>query len=258
MSDHRSGPDGPMSVTVIVPNYNYGAYIREALASIAAQSHPPVQTIVYDDASSDDSVAVTENAFRELAGRLGETLLVVGNRNHGKLRGLNTVIPMATGTYTVILDADDKLHPAFLETLLPRLHSARGEDASIGFVYSDCELIDASGEVIAPGNSEPFDPEKLHDASYIPDCAPTLTTALEAVLPFDESIRVATKHHKWLRIVARGVCGIHIPQRLFSYRMHDTNMSGIGRRIFDDLGSEGRKERMLSHYWQSSSTGART
>lgn len=258
MSEHPNNPDAPMSATVIVPTYNYGAYIGDALASIAAQTRSPAQTIVYDDGSSDDTIAIVERAFRDLGDRLGETRLVAGDGNHGKLRGLNTVIPMATGTYTVILDADDQLHPAFLDVLLPRLHSARAEDDSIGFVYSDCDLIDASANVIAPGNSEPFDPDKLHDASYIPDSAPTLTAALRAVLPFDESIRVATKHHKWLKIVARGVRGIHIPQRLFSYRMHDTNMSGIGRRIFDDLGSEGRKERMLSRYWQSSTTGART
>ena len=241
---------GP-GVTLIVPNYNYGAYVGETLASIAAQTRPPAQTIVYDDGSDDGSLAAIEAAFASHSGRLGEAMLIAKPTNRGKLHALNTTIPLVEHEITVILDADDVIHPRFLEILVERLHEERSADPSVGFVYTDCELMDAQGTVIAPGNSEAFDAEKLTVSSYIPDCAPTVTTVLKAALPFDESIRVATKHHKWQRIVPTGVAGVHVPQRLFRYRMHKANISGIGVRIEADLVTGAGKEPMLSKYWQS-------
>ena len=59
---------------------------------------------------------------------------------------------------------------------------------------------------------------------------------LEAA-PYDEAIRKGTKHHKWKKIVANGWNGRHLAEPLFCYRMHDANLSGIGKRPVDTAGA---------------------
>ncbi len=81
--------------------------------------------------------------------------------------------------------------------------------------------------------AEPFDPELLlaHDKRYIPETAPTVTSVLRAVLPFDEAITIHTKQHKWKKIVRAGWKGVYFPEPLFYYRMHEHNKSGIGKKV---------------------------
>ena len=92
--------------------------------------------------------------------------------------------------------------------------------------------------------------ELLSTHSYIPECALTLSAPLKEAAPFDESIRVGTKHHKWMRIARSGWIGRYVAEPLFFYRMHDTNMSGIGRSVLDEDDKSGRKDRLLSGYWR--------
>jgi hypothetical protein len=72
--------------------------------------------------------------------------------------------------------------------------------------------------------------------------------------PYDETIRKGTKHHKWKRIVANGWRGLHIPEPLFSYRMHEGNLSGIGKRVIAEVEQGVGGERILSGYWPLQTT----
>jgi hypothetical protein len=110
-------------------------------------------------------------------------------------------------------------------------------------------LIDTYERELALGRSCRFDPELLSTESYIPDCGPTFTSALLAVSPFDENVRIGTKHWKWRKIVEAGGRGVHIPMPLFYYRMHEDNLSGIGSRILCEAKSGKIRERLLSGYW---------
>jgi glycosyltransferase involved in cell wall biosynthesis len=249
----RTTPAGEIPVAVVIPCYNYAGYVAECIDSVAAQSHQPVDLLVYDDGSTDGSVGAIDAAMRRHAGRFREATFEAPPRNAGKLHALNMTLPRVTAPITVILDADDILHRDFLSVLVHELQVAHLE-CGASFTYCDCILMDAAGVVVAEGNSMSFDPTNLEEISYIPDCAPTLTGVLMSALPFDTSIRVATKHHKWLRIVRAGHSGHYVKRRLFSYRMHGTNMSGIGARVLDDLASGSGRERILSEYWGTAPT----
>jgi hypothetical protein len=50
-------------------------------------------------------------------------------------------------------------------------------------------------------------------------------------------------------MVNNGWIGKHIPEALFRYRMHQNNISGIGKRVLADIESDYRSERILSGYW---------
>ncbi len=238
-------------LTIAVPNYNYGRFIERTLQSVLEQDYPDIELIVVDDGSTDDSV---ERVERVLAGqdRLHRAELIAFEKNRGKLAALNAAVEQARGKYFIILDADDWLSTSYASRCIGELRRCREKDESIGFIYSDCNLMSADGEYINRGRSTPFDRDLVGKLSFLPEPALTLTKALRQAGPFDERIRKATKHHKWVRIVARGWYGRYINEPLFYYRMHSDNMSGIGERVSseNDKGSYG--ERILSGYWQVS------
>ncbi|HSH42523.1 MAG TPA: glycosyltransferase family A protein [Arenicellales bacterium] len=240
-------------LTVVIPNYNYGSYIGEAVDSVLAQDYEPVELIVVDDGSSDESVAVVRERLAARDGRLHRATVMPLEENRGKLGAINAALPLIGGRYLIVLDADDWLDPGYARRCITELRERRLRDPELGFIYTDCRLVDRRGATIDRGRSAAFDRELVGRLSFLPEPALMLAEAFLQAAPFDESIRVATKHHKWRRVVANGWTGHHIAEPLFSYRMHDANMSGIGRRVLSETESGERGERILSGYWEVAS-----
>ena len=241
-------------LSVVIPNYNYGKFVGEAIASIAAQSYGPIELIVVDDASTDNSVEQVEKAFAEVGDKLQSTRLIALEQNVGKLGALNRALEHVHGHYFIILDSDDILKPEYCERTIAELEKAREEDSSIGFLYTDCMLINQEGEELDRGKSTAWDPALLDRYSFVPEPATCLAQPVLEAGPYDEAIRKGTKHHKWKRIVANGWNGRHLAEPLFCYRMHDANLSGIGKRVTAEVESGVGGERILSGYWPLQTT----
>jgi glycosyltransferase involved in cell wall biosynthesis len=235
-------------LTILIPNYNYGEYIAKAIDSIFAQDYPAIELIIVDDGSTDNSVAEIQKKFAE-NNSLHRCELVVLEQNKGKLGAINAAQDCLTGEFLITLDADDWLSPGYASRCIAELRQKRLRDPNLGFIYSDCNLVDQSGEPIDYGRSTTFKRSLVEKLSFLPEPALMLTRAFKEVMPFDESIRVATKHHKWCRIVNNGWTGYHIAEPLFYYRMHSNNLSGIGKRITSEAEKGEYGERILSGYW---------
>ncbi|WP_374764728.1 glycosyltransferase family 2 protein [Yunchengibacter salinarum] len=235
-------------LSILIPNHNYGAYVGETIRSVLTQDYSPIELIVVDDGSTDDSVAEIEKALAE-SGHLYRVKFVPLKKNAGKLAAINAVLDEVHGAFMITLDADDILVKDYCSRCMREFRIAQARDPKLGFVYSDCNLMDKYGEVIDRGRSTGFDAGLLERFSYVPEPALVVTDAFMEVTPFDETIRVATKHHKWIRMVANGWTGHHIPEPLFYYRMHDQNLSGIGKRVTNEVENGERGERILSGYW---------
>jgi len=91
-------------VSVVIPTYNYGRFIAEAVESVRRQTHREVEIIVVDDGSTDDTQAV-------LASIRDERLIVIRTENRGISAARNTGLDRATGEYIAFLDADDRWLP---------------------------------------------------------------------------------------------------------------------------------------------------
>ncbi len=102
---------GNTTLSVILPNYNYAHYIGEAIKAILSQSFRPLEVIVVDDGSTDDSVAVIEQYAR----RDPIVRLIRNNRNMGIVFSLNLGLEHASGNYIYSAAADDKVLPGFFE-----------------------------------------------------------------------------------------------------------------------------------------------
>lgn len=240
-------------LTVVIPNYNYGRFVAEAIASVDGQTYGPIELIVVDDASTDNSVDEIRKALGA-AEKLVETRLITMDENAGKLAALNRALPHVRGKYFIILDSDDILTAGYAERTIAELEKAREEDDSIGFLYTDCMLISQTGEELDRGKSAPFDPALLERYSFVPEPATCLAAPVLEAGPYDEAIRKGTKHHKWKRIVENGWMGRHLAEPLFCYRMHENNISGIGKRVIGEVERGEGGERILSGYWPLQTT----
>jgi GT2 family glycosyltransferase len=130
-------------VSVVVPNYNYGALLRARLASIAGQDLPVYEIIVLDDASGDDSVERLQDLRAELA---PIPQLHLGQANSGSVfRQWARGVALARGDFVWIAEADDLATPGFLESLVPAMQL----DASIVMAYCQSRPIDAGGAITA-------------------------------------------------------------------------------------------------------------
>jgi glycosyltransferase involved in cell wall biosynthesis len=96
MPEYQSDP----LVSVILCNFNYGAYIKEAIDSVLTQSYEHFELIVVDDGSTDDSRSIITSYD-------DHRLVKVFKPNEGQASAFNEGINVATGKYVAFLDSDD-------------------------------------------------------------------------------------------------------------------------------------------------------
>ena len=95
---------------MVIPCYNYGRYLRNAVQSALGQSHPPCEVIVVDDGSTDETP--------EVLAALGTRVRGLRKENGGHASAMNAGCGLAHGDVVFLLDADDELHPRAIETVL--------------------------------------------------------------------------------------------------------------------------------------------
>ena len=99
-------------VSVVVPCFNYGQFLKSSLASITAQTLKPVETLVIDDGSTDrDTLAILHDLPKS-------GIKIIRQENRGLAGARNTGIRESRGDYIYFVDADDVLFPDCLEKLV--------------------------------------------------------------------------------------------------------------------------------------------
>lgn len=107
--------DTPL-ISVILPVYNADEYLRQCVESVLAQTYSNWELILVDDGSTDNS-----GKMCDLAARTTSRIKVRHTKNQGVSAARNTGLNMMRGSYVAFLDADDLLHPQFLETALDKI-----------------------------------------------------------------------------------------------------------------------------------------
>ena len=123
-------------VSVIVPLYNAAPYIGEALESIVASTYRPIEVIVVDDGSTDDSLRIAQAFAAEHA-----EVKVFHQENAGVSSARNNAIREAQGEWILPVDADDKISPTYIE------HAVEAIDKDVHIIGCRAEFFGAkSGE----------------------------------------------------------------------------------------------------------------
>jgi len=124
-----------MKVSVIIPNYNYGRFLRQAIQSALDQTVKPHEVIVVDDGSSDNS--------RQILDPFGDSIILVEQANAGVAAARNNGAAIATGDLLAFLDADDYWQGQKLEKQVQKFSSP-----DIGFAHCGMTNVDENGNRI--------------------------------------------------------------------------------------------------------------
>jgi SAM-dependent methyltransferase len=207
---------GAPTVSVVITTYNHAHYLREAIASVLAQTRPADEIIVVDDGSSDHPECVA----REFA-----EIQLITQPNQGLSAARNTGLAAARGTYILFLDADDRLTEIALATGVACLE----KHPSWTLSYGAFRLFwpDPAHQVICAARPVGRDPYRTLLSE---NCIGMHGTVLyrRAVLAdiggFDTTLRACEDYDVYLRLAQDRDMGSS-PEVLAEYRQHDDNMS---------------------------------
>jgi O-antigen biosynthesis protein len=212
----KKWPETRPLISVVIPSFNYGRYVEEAVDSVLSQTFQDFEIIVIEGGSTDDTPHIlrsfqkpkTKVYLREERHLLGD------NRNFG--------ISRSRGKYICCLDADDKLRPTYLEKAL--------------FLLETCHYDIASTSVQCFGGSN-----LLWQVAVKPSLEEiTRGNQFSVVAVFRKDLwKKAGGYHDWglgkdyvvedwdlwVRMMALGARAINIPEALMLYRVHDASLS---------------------------------
>ena len=211
-----------LTTTVVIPLYNGGRYIAEAIQSVLRQTHVPDEIIVVDDGSRDGGPAIV----RDLAQRHPITLITQANSGVSSARNLG--ISRARGQLIAFLDPDDVWYPSHLEELIRPFKEARG--TMPGWTYGNVDQIDPDGELVASSVLNAFQkgthPGTVmdclrHDVLVRPSAALISRPALEAVGGFDTGLSGYEDDDLFRRLIQAGYANVFIDQPLSCWRVYE-------------------------------------
>lgn len=206
-------------VSIIIPHYNSGGLIYQALDSIKAQSFHDVETIIVDDVSTDNSLSDTSLAAYPAWMRLRLILL---ESNGGPARTRNVGFRLSTGRGICLLDADDWLDD---KTLIERWRVV-DSDPAVAAAFSTMTYADAKrknlGTVILKG-AEAFSYADFTSNKF--PCSALLFRRRSLALdPFDDSLIYGEDYECFSRIAQRGGVYRVAPGTVW-YRQHGNSLT---------------------------------
>jgi glycosyltransferase involved in cell wall biosynthesis len=211
-------------VTIAVPNLNHGRYLGEALQSIFAQG-VPVEVVVMDGGSEDDSAEIIERWKNRLMGwRFGP--------DDGQASAVNLGITMGSAPYVCWLNSDDVFLPGGLRQLLGVLSECHKPPVA----YGRCWTLNERGRRLFPYVTAPFRPWLLKNYCFIAQPAALIRRAAwEALGGLDGRLKMAMDYDLWWRLYRRFGPFLYIRRFVAGSRMHrDTKTSRNRYEHYDE------------------------
>lgn len=198
-------------ISVVVPVFEMGRFLPEAIASIEAQGRDDLEIIVVDDGSSDDTPQVIAS--------LGDRVIALHQENQGPAAARNAGLAIATGDVIAFLDADDLWPAGKLARQLERLEQDPELDAVLGRI----QYVAVDGGEMPDIEFEDLGEKTLshvHLGSGL-----YRRRAFDRLGHFDERLRHSEDIDWFLRAREAELRMTILPEVTLVYRLHDTNMT---------------------------------
>jgi len=206
----RSLPPWPRDVpfvSVVIPCYNNGQYVDEAVQSVLEQTLQDFDITIVNDGSTDTETVDILNSLE-----WPKTRVIHLPQNMGLPAARNTGIREAKGKYICCLDADDKLQPTYLEKATAMMESNSG----ISFVGSWTQVFGSESRV---WYASQFDPDQITYSNQFGPAAVFRRLAWEKVGGIFEEMREGFEEWEfWIRLTGHGYRGYQISEKLILYR----------------------------------------
>lgn len=199
-------------VSVVIPCFNQGQFVDEAVASVRMQSFSDLEIIIVNDGSTDSYT----NEL--LAGYNRDDIKVITTGNRGLAAARNSGIQAASGQYILPLDGDDKIEPGYVEKAVAILK----QKPEVGIVYCRAKLF---GEVETDWDLPEYSLSQMLIDNIIFCSALFRREDWLSVGGYDEGMIYGWEDYSlWLSFIERGRKVYQIPEQLFSYRVASDSM----------------------------------
>lgn len=196
-------------VSIIMPSYNCGYYVEDAIRSVQAQTYQNWELIFVDDCSTDETVSIM------LALRENDNRICIYNnvQNSGAAISRNNGLRHANGRWIAFLDSDDLWEPTKLEKQIRFM-----EENNYKFSYTCYSEMDYDGKETGMVVSGPSHVTKTGMFAYCwPGCLTVMYDANEVGLLQIEDIKKNNDYAMWLKVCKKADCYL-LPEVLAKYR----------------------------------------
>jgi GT2 family glycosyltransferase len=195
-------------VSVIIPCFNYAAFIQDAIESVLNQSFQAYEIIVINDGSTDDSLAKIQK-YKAAAH-------VIDQKNQGVIQTKNIGLQHASGDWVVFLDADDVMDKDFLQKMY-----AVSRKTNADVVYSAMRLTGSESGVFW---SRPFSRRSLRKGNYINNSALIRRSLLQSIGGYSKKMHFGYEDWElYVHLADVGAKFQYIREPLLLYRRHLSN-----------------------------------
>jgi len=208
------------TVSVVIPCHNYGRYLGKAIDSVLAQTVKPLEIIVADDGSTDNTA--------EVVARYGAAVKYQKFDHRGVCVIRQAMLDEPKGEWFLNLDADNWIEPDFLEKALEIVARHR-DDETFAFVYPDLQCF---GDTVGLKKVPDFDVALLKSKNYI-DMNSLIRLKAARMAGFDSMFCIGMEDYDFfLTMVKRGFWGQRLPGGLLHYRVHTGSVTHTAVRKF--------------------------
>jgi glycosyltransferase involved in cell wall biosynthesis len=219
------GSDCMTEISVIIPTYNRGIFLSEAIQSVLAQTYKDYEIIVVDDGSTDDT--------KEQVRAFGDQIRYIYQENQGPSAARNMGIQNAKGKYIAFCDSDDRFLPTKLEKQMEFIRN----NPECYMLYSWYYNVNEKGEI-----TKLRKPLTCENQEHLQYCLFTrkFTIRTSTVLVhkscfekaglFNEKFWYSQDWDMWLRLAAyyHGYC---VEEPLSEYWLHGDNRSSLSVKV---------------------------
>lgn len=209
--------DNPLISVIIPVGAGHEEYLKQALDSVEGQTFVRWECIVINDTGK--PLDLTGYPFVRLLETAGKT---------GASAARNMGIKAANGSLITFLDADDWLHPTFLQKTL-QLYKQTGR-----YVYCDWNMLTVQGELKLHECPE-FSPNLIFEIGYFHPITCLIPTKEVKRIMFDEAWQSWEDVILFMELIKSGVCGVRLPEALLTYRYTTGNLREKGAERAKEL-----------------------
>ncbi len=202
----------PPLVSIVIPTFNYGQFLGEAIESALTQTYSPVEIIVMDDGSTDNTA--------EVAASFGTRIRYIRGPNRGVYATRQASLEHVRGEFFLNLDADNRLHP---ECVAKTVHNLQGaSDPSCVFVYTQHRHFgDTEGITRFPA----YALTELKRRNFI-DMGALIKTEIVRRFGFDPAFNTGYGDYDFfLTLAENGFSGVLLDEALLDYRVHGASIT---------------------------------
>lgn len=231
-------------ISVLMPSYNYGRFLRDAIESVLRQEGPEIELIVQDGESTDDTTSILES--------YGSRVDWVSVPDTNQSDALNKALDRASGEWVTWLNVDEFYLPGSLGSLL-RAARRLGSD----IVYGDAVFVDAEARFLRLLPQHRFSKQVLeHYGTYISTCALMFRRDIVEAEPWDTAMGRCMDWDLFLQLERKGRRFDHEPVPVGAFRIHDEQITAGSRsaafpehrRLRRKHGIEATRPRKVSGY----------